>query len=136
MVPCFFSCLPFMLWFYFQKHQPYLFCIFQAFKYMKWTLIHAFLLLKTSCVHGLLDCNLQKHHSYLAFSFLTTVDFIYCLFSGFQLINAYCTLFVYLQSAKRHCYFSVIPLTSRNISGTFFVVCLSLNICFYRFLVF
>ena len=44
------------------------------------TLIHAFLLPKWSCLHGLLDIKLQKHHSYLECSFLTTVDFIYCLF--------------------------------------------------------
>ena len=69
-----------MLSFGLQKHQPYVFLTFQGFKNVRRPLIRVFLPLKTSCVRGLLRFNLQKHHAYFAFGFMTTVDFIYSLF--------------------------------------------------------
>ena len=50
---------------------------------LRHTSIYAFLPLKTSCVLCFLHCNLQKHHSYFASHFFTTLVLIHCLFSGF-----------------------------------------------------
>ena len=73
--------------------------------------------------------NLEKHHSYLAFSFLTTLDFFYWLFWGFLTLNIYTVPCSFLDRVQNHNgYVSVIILKSKHISGTWFVVCLSLNI--------
>ena len=120
-----------MLSFGFQKHQPYLSSSFQTFKYVRRTLIHAFIPPNTSCTHCLLLFNLEKHHLYFAFRLLKTVDFIYCLFWNFLRLNTYTVPCFFVYSIhKRHCYFSVSTLTSKNISSTLFNVCLSLNIFF------
>ena len=128
------SHLPLMLSFRFQKHQPCLFFRYQTFKYVKWTIVQVFVPLKTSCVHVFLHLKLEKDHSYLAFSFSTTIDFVYYFFQGCSAVIT-CTppcLFIY-SVEKRHCYLSVSSLASKNISSTLFVVCLSLNTFFLPF---
>ena len=95
------SPLLFMLSLGLQRHQPELFSSFQTWKYVNQTLIQAFLPLKTRCGHGLLHLKTEKHHSYLAFNFLTTVDFIYYLFQCFSMLFIYTVpSFVYLQRPK------------------------------------
>ena len=115
-----------------------LFCLwpssFQTFEYVRHTLIYAFLPQKTSCIHRFLHSNLQKHHLYFAFHFLSTVNLIDCLFWGFYPLNT-CTgpcLFFY-SLLNHNCYLSGTNLTSKNINGTFFVFCLSLDIFFVPF---
>ena len=124
-----------MLSFGLQKHQPYLFTCFQTSKYVRRTLIHAFLLLKRWCVCGLFLFNGGKHRCCLALSFLTTtVHFSYCLFEGFSELNTYTVpcLFIY-GVHKPHYYMWESTLTSKKISATLFVVCLSLNMFFVPF---
>ena len=72
-----------MLLFGLENHQPYVFSSFETFKYVRRTLVHAFLPLTTLYVRGLLHCDLQKHHWYFAFAFMTTVDLIHSFFLGF-----------------------------------------------------
>ena len=50
---------------------------------LRHTLIYVFLPQKMSSVRRLLHWNLQNHHSYFAFSFLSTADLIHSLFWGF-----------------------------------------------------
>ena len=128
------SGLPFILSFGLQKHQSNLLSSFQTWKYVNLTLIQAFLLLKTWYGHGFLYLKTEKHHSYLALTFLTTVDFIYYLFQGFSAVITYTvpSLFIY-SVPKHHCYILVGTLASKNISGSLFVVCLSLNAFFVPF---
>ena len=91
----------------------------------------------------LLHFNPENHHSHFAFSFLTSVSHLW-LFTGFQKLNIYNvswlfkdyihrTLLACWQSPKRSCYLSVSILASKNISGSLFVVCLSLNMFFLPF---
>ena len=64
----------------------------------------------------------------MAFSFLTTVDHFQCLFWSFWTQNRYtlpCLFVNRVQKRKR--YVSEISLTSKNISATYFVICLSLH---------
>ena len=128
------SRLPFMMSFGLQKHATYVFCCTQTFKCAKPSLNHAFLPLKTSRVHGFLHFNFEKHHSYFGLSFLTTVDIFYCLFWGFQTLNRYTVPYLFVDRAQKcNCYLYIITLTSKNICGTLFVVCLSLNMLFLPF---
>ena len=95
------SGLPFVLCIGLQKGQMHFFSSFKTFNYVKRSLIHAFLPLKTSCVNGLLHFNLEKHHSYLAFSFFTNFDVIYCLILRLLIgKHIHCTLFAYLKRPK------------------------------------
>ena len=88
----------------------------------------------TLCVDGLLHFNLKKRHPYLASSFFTTVDFIYCFFKDFLEPNTYTVPCLLIYSVhKRHCYLCVSTLTSKHISGSLFVFCLSLNMFFLPF---
>ena len=123
-----------MLSFGLQKHQRHLFSTFQSFKYVKRTLIQAFVNLKRSCVHGFFQLRLEKHHFYHSFSFLTTGDFICYLFQGFSKLITYTAPCLFIYSVqKRHCYVSTSNLASKSIIGTLFVVCLSLNTFFLLF---
>ena len=82
----------------------------------------------------LLHCHLEKHHSHFAFSFLTTVDLFYCLFWGFWTLNTYTVPCLFVERIqKRNCYLSASTLKSKNISGTLFLVCLSLHMFFIVF---
>ena len=117
-----------------EKDQPYLFSTFKTFKYVKRTVIQAFVPLKTSCLHDFLHFKLEKHHSYLAFGFITTDDFIYYLFQSFLVLIKYTVPCLFIYSVqKRHCSLSVSTLASRNISNTLFVVSFSLNTSFLPF---
>ena len=78
-----------------------------------------------------LHFKVQKYHSYFPFGFLNTVYLFYFLFSGFQTVNRdTLSCFFVARSQRRDCQLSVITLTSKNISGTLFLVCLSLNMIF------
>ena len=82
----------------------------------------------------LLHFHLEKNYSYFGFSFLTTVDLFYCLFSGFIMLNTYTVPgLVDDRVQKRNCFLSGSILTPKNISGTLFVVFLSLNMFFLAF---
>ena len=73
---------------------------------------------------------LGKYYSYVAFSILTTVDVFHCLFWGFQTLNKYSLPCLFVnRGQKRNWHLSVISLTSKNITGTFFVVCFSIWKC-------
>ena len=48
----------------------------------------------------LLHFNLEKHHLYCAFSFVTIVDLVYCLFWSFYAKYVHCTWFRCWQSPK------------------------------------
>ena len=65
--------------------------------------------------------NLEKNHSYFAFSFVTTVNLFYCLLWGFRTLNTYTI----------GCLFRLLPfckqLTSKNINSNLFVACFSVN---------
>ena len=69
--------------------------------------------------------NLEKHHSYFAFSFLTTFDFLYCLFWGFETPNT--------EFTNEICYLSISTLSFKKISSTSLFYWLSLNIFFLPF---
>ena len=75
-----------------------------------------------------LHFNLEKHHSYFHFSFLTTVHLFYCLFSGLETPNKDTAPWSFVERVqKRNCYFPVRNLTFKIISSALFFVCLSLN---------
>ena len=123
-----------MLSFSLQKQQPHVFSTIQTSKYVKQTWIQAFVPLKMWCVNEFLHLKLKKHHSYLLLCFLTTVDYIYYFFQGFSAIITCSVPFLFIYSVqKRHCYLSVRILASKKLTGTFFVVCLSLNTFFVPF---
>ena len=87
------------------------------------------------CVHGFLHLKLEKHHSYLPLTFLTTVDYIYYLFQGFSgLITLTVPCHFIYGVQKHHCYFRVKTLAStKSTSDTLFVVWLSLDTFFLPF---
>ena len=82
----------------------------------------------------LLYFNLEKHHLQFAFSSSTTFDLFYCLFLGFQTLNTYSSLCLFVDRVqKRNTQLSVKALTCKNISCTLFVVSLFLNKLFLPF---
>ena len=69
-----------------------------------------------------MNFNLKNHHSYFAFSFVTILDHVYCLFLEFQTLRTYTVRGFFLdRDQKRYCYLSVSPLISKNVNGT--IVC-------------
>ena len=90
--------------------------------------------LSISQYYGFLHLKDEKYHSHLAFRIFTTVEFIYYLFQGFSVLITYNVACLFIYSVqKRHCYLSVSNLASKNMSGTLFLVCLSLNTFFRPF---
>ena len=82
----------------------------------------------------LLHFKVEKDHSYFLFSFLTSVDLFYFFFWGFQTLNTYTALCLFVDRIqKRNYYFTVSTLTSKNVSRTLSVVCFSLNMLFLPF---
>ena len=73
--------------------------------------------------------NLEKHHSYLAFSFATIFELFYWLFWGFLAINTYTVSCFFVDKVQKcNGYLSGSILKSKKVSCTWFFVCLSLNI--------
>ena len=97
-------------------------------------LFFAVWLVITSAEPVLLHFNLEKHHSYFAFSLWATVDLFYCLFWSFQTLNTYTLPLLFVgRVQKDHCYLSVNTSTCKNISRTLFVVYLALIMFFVPF---
>ena len=76
----------------------------------------------------LLHFQVEKHYLYSGFRFLTTLGLFYCLFSGVLMLNTYTVPgLVHDRVQKHNCFLCRSILTSKNVSGTWFVVFFSLN---------
>ena len=85
-------------------------------------------LVYTSAAPIFLHFNLEKHHSHLNFSVLTTVYIFTAYFEILVAKQIHYTQIFFGKAQKRNCYISGNTLTSNNITGALFVVSFSRNI--------
>ena len=103
----------------------------QTLKYVRRTFIHKFLPLNTSHVHWLLHLTIQKHQRYFLSCFSPLVTLFAAYFQVFKCcITSAIPCFLVYMVRKGHCYLSLSFLTSKNMSGTLFVVSLLINTLF------
>ena len=74
----------------------------------------------TSAAPILLYFNLEKHHWYFAFRFLTTVYFLHCLFWSYSTLNKYAVPWLFVDRVQKlNSYLFVSTLFLKNMTGYF-----------------
>ena len=83
----------------------------------------------TSAEPILLHFNIKKNQSCFDFSGLTTTDLFYLFFWGFEIPNTYTEPSFFVDRVQKcNCHLCISALTSKNISGTLFMICFCLNV--------